>query len=269
MEVENLPTKTDYVQKQDDLDLTGGTMKVTYEDGEVRSLPMGYAKVSNFSNAEIGTVAATISYAGFTASFDVNIIKATVTFVNYDGTVIESGQYAYGEEIQLPQIPTRPEDGVGFYVFKGWDREVTLCNGNTTYTAQYTLWGRVEFKDYDGTVLSTKDYAAGEMIVEPEHPTRPADQLGIYNFIGWDRELGACTGHMVYTAMYELIGDVDLDGKVTENDGIYLLWHVFFPNDYPVDTFIDFDKNGVLNERDGIYLLWHVFFPNDYPLNFQ
>lgn len=267
VEVETKPTKTEYIQRHETLDITGGTMKVTYEDGEVRSLPLSYAKVSGFDNTELGTSTVTVSYAGLTATFDVNIIKATVTFVNYDGTVISAGQYAYGEEVLPPEAPTRPEDTVGFYKFKGWDKEIAPCDGNATYTAQYTLWGKVEFKNFDGTVLATQEYESGTMIVAPEDPTRPSDGTGVYNFIGWDREIGECSGNMVYTAMYELIGDVDGNNKVNEEDGIYLLWHIFFPNDYPIETFVDFDKNGELSEDDAIYLLWHVFFAEEYPLS--
>ena len=269
VEVEKLPVKTDYVQRQEELDLGGGTLKVSYEDGEVRSLPLSYAKVTGFDNTELGAATVTVSYAGFNATFDVNIVKATVTFVNYDGTVLSTNQYAYGEEVILPEDPTRPEDNVGFYKFAGWDKEITACDGNATYTAQYTLWGKVEFKNYDGTVVSTQEYAAGEQIIAPENPVRPTDGTGIYNFIGWDREIGTCTGNVTFNAMYELIGDVNLDGKVTEQDGVYLLWHIFFPDDYPLDTFADFDKNGVLDEKDGIYLLWHVFFAEDYPLSVE
>lgn len=473
IEVETLPLKTNYIQRHENLDLTGGTMKVSYEDCKVRSLPLSYAKVTGFDNTQLGTTTVTVSYAGFTATFDVNIIKATVTFVNYDGTVISANQYAYGEEVVPPEDPTRPEDNIGFYkfagwdkelapcdgnatytatytpifidytvvfknwdgtvlssktyhwgetvtepeaptkpaddastyafagwdktvvncagnatytatfssidklytivfknwdgtvlsskeyrygdkvivptnptkaadsvytytfagwdkevvscagnatytaiytpvfidytvVFKnwdgavlstqtyhygdgvvppedptrpednigfykfsGWDKELAPCDGNTTYTAQYTLWGRVEFKDYDGTVLSTKEYAAGEQIEAPaENPTRPADGTGVYNFIGWDREITTCTGNVTFNAMYELIGDVDLDGKVTEDDAIYLLRHVIFPERYPLDTFGDFVKDNALNEDDAIYLLRHIVFPERYPLTF-
>ena len=270
IEIETMPAKTDYIQRHETLDLGGGTLKVTYEDGEVRSLPLSYAKTTGFDNTELGANTVTVTYAGYTATFDVNVVKATVTFVNYDGTVIGSAQYAYGEEVVPPEDPTRPEDSVGFYKFKGWDKEIVPCDGNATYTAQYTLWGKVEFKNFDGTVLSTKEYAEGEQIEAPsENPTKPSDGAGVYNFIGWDREVTTCTGNVTFNAMYELIGDVDMDGKVTEDDGIYLLWHVFFPDDYPVDTFIDFDKNGELSENDGIYLLWHVFFAEDYPLSLK
>ena len=267
VEVEKRPDKTEYIQRHEDLDILGGTIKVTYEDGEVRSLPMYYTKVSGFDNTELGATTVTVTYAGFTATFDVDIVKATVTFVNYDGTVISSGQYAYGEEVLPPEAPIRPEDNIGFYKFSGWDKELAPCDGNTTYTAQYDLWGRVEFKDFDGTVIATQEYAAGEQIVAPADPTRPSDGTGVYNFIGWDGEIGICGGNMVYTAMYELIGDVDGDNTVTEEDAIYLLWHVFFPTDYPIETYVDFDKNGQLNEDDAIYLLWHVFFAEEYPLS--
>ena len=269
VEVEKLPIKTDYIQRHETLDVGGGTMKVTYEDGEVRTLPLSYAKVTGFDNTELGTTTVTISYAGHSATFDVNIVKATVTFLNYDGSVIGSAQYAYGEEVIPPEDPTRPEDRVGFYKFSGWDQEIGTCEGPATYTAQYDLWGKVEFKDYDGTVIDTKEYPAGAEIIAPEDPTRPSDGTGIYNFIGWDAEVGVCNGSWVYTAMYELIGDIDFDGKVTEDDAIYLLRYVIFPDRYPIDTFADFTGDGVLNEDDAIYLLRHVVFPERYPLSFE
>lgn len=62
-------------------------------------------------------------------------------------------------------------------------------------------------------------------------------------------------------------GDCDANGKCESDDAIYLLYHVFFGNDYPLPKGMsgDFDDNGSLNANDAIYLLYHVFFPDDYP----
>ena len=61
-------------------------------------------------------------------------------------------------------------------------------------------------------------------------------------------------------------GDVDLDGNVDVDDVLALLWHVLFPNDYPIEVDADFDCNENTDVDDVLTLLWHVLFPNEYPL---
>ena len=61
-------------------------------------------------------------------------------------------------------------------------------------------------------------------------------------------------------------GDVDLNGKVDVDDVLALLWHVLFPEDYPIEVNADFDSNGTTDVDDVLTLLWHVLFPEDYPL---
>ena len=82
-------------------------------------------------------------------------------------------------------------------------------------------------------------------------------------------EITAVTGNATYTAVFELVyplGDVDRNMKVNENDAIYLLRHVVFPEKYPVEVVGDYDKDGDVDENDAIYLLRHVVFPEKYPL---
>ena len=77
--------------------------------------------------------------ATYTASFSSSYIEYTVTFVDYDGTVISSGTYHYGDSITVPSNPTRPSDNTYNYTFTGWDKDVSeTCTGNVTYTAQYS-----------------------------------------------------------------------------------------------------------------------------------
>ena len=69
-----------------------------------------------------------------------------------------------------------------------------------------------------------------------------------------------------YERSLEIKGDLDGDGEVTEADAIYLLFHSFFDDVYPVTQNCDFDRDGKVTDGDAIYLLFHTFFEEDYPL---
>ena len=64
-----------------------------------------------------------------------------------------------------------------------------------------------------------------------------------------------------------ILGDFTGDGKVTDADVIYLLWHTVFPEDYPIEGQADFTGDNKVTDADVIYLLWHTVFPEDYPLS--
>ncbi len=65
-----------------------------------------------------------------------------------------------------------------------------------------------------------------------------------------------------------IIGDVEGDGVVDNNDAIYLLYNTIFGDeDYPVNQPCDFTGDGLLDNEDAIYLLYHTIFGEDeYPL---
>jgi hypothetical protein len=62
-------------------------------------------------------------------------------------------------------------------------------------------------------------------------------------------------------------GDMDGNEVVNEDDAIYLLRHVLFPDMYVIQIDADVNADGNVNEDDAIYLLRHVLFPDMYPLH--
>ncbi|MBQ3020167.1 MAG: InlB B-repeat-containing protein, partial [Clostridia bacterium] len=103
----------------------------------------------------------------------------TITFKDWDGSVISSVEYALGAQVNVPSDPTRAADaGECSYVFAGWDYSVTAVQRNATYTATYTkaniadLWNAsLENGGIDSVTNDTADRSENSTyslnIVEP------------------------------------------------------------------------------------------------------
>lgn len=76
--------------------------------------------------------------AVYTACYTPSYINYTVTFRDWNGNTLATGEYHYGDTVIVPSDPYRAEDADYTYQFKGWDQNVTNCLGNTVYTAVYT-----------------------------------------------------------------------------------------------------------------------------------
>ena len=66
----------------------------------------------------------------------------TVTWKNWDGSIIDTERYYYGETPAFDGVPTRPDEaGVG-YIFTGWSPLVREVRASVTYTAEFTSFKR-------------------------------------------------------------------------------------------------------------------------------
>ncbi|MBO4453190.1 MAG: InlB B-repeat-containing protein, partial [Clostridia bacterium] len=153
----------------------------------------------------------TYSFVPYPANGDYVFVLApviyTVAFVDDDGTVISSAQYEEGDEIAVPDDPSKPADNYNTYEFIGWDPAVvTVCAGDATYTATYgatPIDYTVTFLNEDGALISSETYHYDDPIDVPEDPSKPADETYTYSFAGWDPEVAEnCAGDAEYTATY-------------------------------------------------------------------
>lgn len=79
---------------------------------------------------------------------------------------------------------------------------------------------------------------------------------------GWNKN---ATVHWGYKK--SIPGDTDGDGKINTYDIVYLINHLIYEEDYPVNQNVDFDGDGKVNTYDAIYLLNHLIFEDEYPLS--
>ncbi len=140
-----------------------------------------------------------------TAEFAETLNKYKVTFKNGD-EVLKEAQVEYGTMPTAPETnPTKAADAQYTYTFKGWDKELAAVTGEVVYNAEFTgtlNTYKVTFKNGD-EVLKEEQVEYGTVPTAPEtNPTKAADAQYTYTFKGWDKELTAVTGEVVYNAEF-------------------------------------------------------------------
>ncbi len=221
----------------------------------------------------------------YTAVFTSKLIEYAVTFKNYDGSIISTNTYHYGDTVQIPNEPSQPSDSTYTYAFEGWDKKVTAVTGNAVYTAIYKATHidyMVTFKDWNGTVLSAKTYHHGDKVTAPDNPTRAADIKFTYTFSGWDSEVVACDGNTTYTATYKA-NHIDYTVTFKDWNATVLSTKTYHYGDkvtVPYDptraadktytyTFAGWDKNVVVVTGNAVYTATYTRKHIDYTVIFK
>jgi hypothetical protein len=186
----------------------------TYIEGTVIELPPNPTRADGEDyrytfNAWTPNVPATATADGtYTATYTATPCYL-IQFLDWDGSVISSQRYVQDTVIVVPDNPTRESDGVYDYEFDKWTPEVFgVAVAHATYTATYTstlipVYYTIVFKDWDGRVISTKEYLAGSTIIVPQNPTRDNDSTYSYVFAKWTPDVNTiASANVTYTATY-------------------------------------------------------------------
>ena len=185
---------------ENDVNVPYGTMPSYDGATPVKPATAQYTYTFAGWHIDISEVKGNITYK---ATYTAEVNKYTVTWKNYDGTVLETDvKVPYGD---MPEYngatPTKVSTAQYEYAFAGWDTAVSEVTGDVVYTAIYTEHIRsytVKFVNYDGSVLSTQTLEYGSM------PTAPTPTRTGYDFTGWDKSVVAVTGEVTYKAQYSV-----------------------------------------------------------------
>lgn len=209
--MQTLPEQLQYVQMSEELNIKGSVLLIHYSDGSVKARTLARELTKGFDNKTLGSQTVTVRYLGYETTFDIEIIKATVTFKNYDGTVLSASQYEYGETVTAPGVPARPEDENGNYIFIGWDKEIVPCGGNAEYTAVFEL------------IANAPEYVPGD--INGDTAVNKDDAFYLLYSLVWGQEEYPMTAP----------ADFDSNGLVDKDDAFYLLYHLVWGEaEYPL-----------------------------------
>lgn len=192
----------------------------------------------------------------------------TLVFTFAPGSSMNPAQLVIGEN-----AATVAEGSWEGYLFT-WTAEtdgkltITMPEGDWFYVVNNMttgIYGDFQYSDVDPVQASTTvDVKAGDEI-----------QVNVNTY---DPNGGPSpAGTLIVTAAFEeavayIIGDVDGNEGVDQQDAIYLLRHVLFfsiTGQYPVEQPVDYNHDDIVDQQDAIYLLRHVLFfgiTGQYPL---
>ena len=176
--------------------------------------------------------------ASYTAVFKRVPKDYTITFRNYDKTLLQTAVFPYGgTPVYSGEEPAKKPNAQYTYTFAGWSPEITTVTGDATYTARfddelnsYT----VKWLNEDGTELDRQKVEYGAMpVYDGETPAKEADDQYIYTFKGWTPAVVRVTRDATYRATYtsqdksQALEDVQGNNvqctKILRGDQIYIL----------------------------------------------
>ncbi|MDD4154141.1 MAG: DUF6273 domain-containing protein [Bacilli bacterium] len=147
----------------------------------------------------------------YTAQYKKTVKTYTITWKNYDGTILEVDENVpYGTTPTYDgDTPTKTANAQYSYAFSNWSPEVTSVTGNATYTAQFNSTVNtytITWKNYDGTILEVDENVpyGTTPTYDGDTPTQTADvQYTFGQFIGWSPLVSEVIWNQTYVARYE------------------------------------------------------------------
>jgi len=180
------------------------------------------------------------------------LTQYTVTFLNHDGTVLQTGAVIEGQvPVYSGETPVKAEDETNTYAFSGWTPKLVAASADAEYTAVFAATAKtpvvpevpetpeipevpeepvvnqytIQFMDWDGTILEELTVDEGVVpVYSGNEPVRPEDETYVYKFAGWDSDYD-----------FEYDPDVDVILPATE-DKVYLAAYLYAYNPNAVMT---------------------------------
>ena len=220
MELIASPTKTEYLEGKDTLDVTDGKIKVYYNNDKNEEIDLTPEMVTGFDNTEVGKQTLTVTYGGKTDTYEVEIIAKSLSSIsvytlptNLVFTQLEDDLDITGGKVKLHY------NNDTFDIIDMTSQMVTGFNNSVVGSQTLTVTYLSKTTTYD---------------IEIEPPYILGDTNG-NDTVDSDDAIYLLK-HTLFPESFALTqkSDFDGNGEVNSDDAIYLLKHTLFPESFPL-----------------------------------
>lgn len=293
VEIESLPTKTEYIERAEELDVSGGVVEITMDDGETVSVDLTADMVSGFDRSVTGNQTLTVTVGDLTASFTVTVVEIEIDHIEIikpssltylEGSALDlSGGYVrivYKTESGFSEeIPLTADMISGYDPFVIGTQTLTVSYNGQSATFTVTVTSRTpdhitsdEYAIEDGVILYVLPHiTVSELLASLNEEAYIRVFDGEEELSGDDR----VTGTMVLKLMdgdtvkdsctVLLMGDVNHDGSIDNLDATLVLQYAAGWNVTLDLTAADVCSDGNADNLDATLILqyaagWNVLF---------
>ena len=132
-----------------------------------------------------------------------------IMYFHENGKMLGTETVPYGQAAAQPYHPQKPQTEEYYYVFKGWNNDLSHIEKDTMAKAVFEERQRsfmVRFFHEDGILLKEENVLYGQAAWEPEAPVKQPDEVYHYIFDGWDNHFDDIKGntevHAVFSSVY-------------------------------------------------------------------
>lgn len=132
-----------------------------------------------------------------------------VMYFHESGKLLGTESVPYGQAASQPYHPQKPKTAEHYYIFKGWNNDLSHIEKDTMAKAVFEERKRsftVAFFHEDGTVLKKEEVLYGQEAHAPQSPVKQQDAVWHYIFEGWDKTFDSVKEnievHAVFSSVY-------------------------------------------------------------------
>ena len=157
--INKMPSKIQYIQNKETLDLTGGSIKINYNDNSSEEIEMinEQIKVNGFNNEKIGKNTITLTYKEKTITFEVEIVAEDVpknsNFDIANCNINNAKYYTFSNENTQEYI-----------IIDITVNEISKHSGNDSYKYYYYISSNKDEKNIEDWVRITENQTANDRL---------------------------------------------------------------------------------------------------------